>query len=81
MFFDLVRQMVHVDDGAFDAVLREAIEKTGYAWRADGPTLPEAMLAVFRRTGVAIEDPTSGCTFRRLDLLAALDHVFAAEAK
>ena len=24
---------------------REAIEKTGYAWRADGPTLPEAMLA------------------------------------
>lgn len=62
-------------------VLREAIEKTGYDWRADGPTLPEAMLAIFQKTGVVVEDSASGCTFRRLDLTAALDRVFAPAKK
>lgn len=58
-------------------VLREAVERTGYDWHADGANLPAALLAIFRKTGVVVEDAASGCTFRRLDLLAALDHVFA----
>lgn len=58
-------------------VVREAIEKTGYRWQNDGPNLPEALLALFRRTGVPIRDPATGLEFRELDLLAALDAVFA----
>ena len=58
-------------------VLREAIEKTGYDWHNDGETLPDAMLAIMQETGVAVTDPGSGLTFRRLDLKAALDRVFA----
>lgn len=59
-------------------VLREAIETTGYPWQKDGANLPEAMLAIFQRTGATIDDPASGSRFRELDLLAAVDHVFAA---
>jgi hypothetical protein len=59
-------------------ILREAIEKSGYVWKADGPTLPDAMMAIFKRTGVDIHDPGTGLDFKRLDLLAAVDHVFAA---
>lgn len=62
-------------------VLREAIAKTGYDWKADGPTLPEAMLAIFQKTGKPVEDPATKLTFRRLDLCAALDHVFAHARK
>lgn len=58
-------------------ILREAIEQTGYDWKRDGPTLPDAMMAIFQQTGRAIADPKSGLTFRELDLLAAVDHVFA----
>ncbi len=36
-------------------ILREAIEKSGYDWRADGKNLPEAMLNILQRTGVAVE--------------------------
>jgi hypothetical protein len=57
-------------------VLREAIEKTEYRWQAHGETLPDALLALLQQTGVAIADPASGCHFRELDLLAALDHVY-----
>ena len=57
-------------------LLREAISKSGYNWKKDGPNLPEAMLAIFKRTGPAVEDPGSKLTFRRLDVKAALDHVF-----
>lgn len=56
-------------------ILREAIEKTGYSWRKDGETLPDAMMAIFQRTGVAVHDPETGLDFRELDLLAAVDHV------
>lgn len=57
-------------------LLREAIEKSSYDWRQDGANLPEAMLAIFQKTGPAVNDPTTQLTFRRLDLKAALDHVF-----
>jgi hypothetical protein len=62
-------------------VLREAIEKAHYDWRKDGPTLPNAMMAIFKRTGVNASDPPSGQTFKRLDLLAAVDEVFSKAAK
>jgi len=62
-------------------VLREAIEKTGYDWKQDGENLPEAMLAIMQRTGPEVADPASGHTFRRLDLRAALDHVFGSAGK
>lgn len=58
-------------------LLREAIDKSGYDWKKDGPTLPDAMLAIFKRTGPAVEDPGSKLTFRRLDVKAALDAVFS----
>lgn len=61
---------------ACSMILREAIEKAEHDWRADGENLPEAMMAIFRRTGVAIEDAKTGMTFRELDLLAAVDEVF-----
>ena len=57
-------------------ILREAILKSGYRWQRDGDSLPEAMLAIFRRTGIPIPDPASGCDLVELDLLAAVDHVF-----
>ena len=57
-------------------VLREAIEKKGYDWKRHGPNLPEAMLAILQKTGVEVKDPGTGLTFRRLDLLAALDYVY-----
>lgn len=57
-------------------LLREAIEKSGYDWKQDGPNLPEAMLAILQKTGPAVEDPKTKLTFRRLDVKTALDHVF-----
>jgi BNR repeat-like domain len=35
-------------------LLREAIEKSGYDWKKDGPNLPDAMMVIFQRTGVAV---------------------------
>ncbi len=58
-------------------LLREAIEKSGYDWSADGKTLPDAMMAIFQKTGVEVMDPAvEGRVFRRLDVAAALKHVF-----
>jgi len=57
-------------------VLREAIEKAGYPWRKDGPTLPDAILGIFRRTAVVVMDPETNREFRELDLLAALDGIY-----
>lgn len=62
-------------------LLREAIEKTHYDWKADGQNLPEAMLAILQKTGKVVEDADSQRSYRRLDLKAALDHVFAHAAK
>lgn len=57
-------------------LLREAIDKAGYAWKQDGKNLPEAMLAILQRTGKVVNDPATNRDYRRLDLLAALDYVF-----
>jgi len=57
-------------------LMREAIEKTSYDWKRDGANLPEAMLAILQKTGPAVQDPTSGLSFRRIDVKAALDYVF-----
>ncbi|MFO0818572.1 MAG: S8/S53 family peptidase [Pirellulales bacterium] len=56
-------------------LLREAINKWNYEWRRDGKTLPDAMLAIFQASGVAVLDPATQLTFRRLDVKAALDRV------
>lgn len=56
-------------------ILREAIEKSVYDWKKDGPDLATAMMKVFQSTGVEVRDEKSGLTFRRLDLMAALKHV------
>ncbi|QDU25140.1 Leucine Rich repeats (2 copies) [Anatilimnocola aggregata] len=58
-------------------ILREAIEKAKYDWKPDGENLPAAMLAILQRTGKEVDDPATKLTFRRLDLLAAVEHVFA----
>jgi len=58
-------------------ILREAVEKTGYDWKKKGRNLPEALLAIMRETGQPVEDTESKHAFRRLDLRAALDHIFA----
>ena len=57
-------------------MLREAIETTGYDWKADGRNLPEALLAIMRETGRPVHDPPTQRSYRRLDLRAALDRVF-----
>ncbi len=58
-------------------LLREAIETSGYDWKRDGETVPEAMMAIFQKTGVEVADPAvEGRTFRRLDVTAALKSVF-----
>lgn len=58
-------------------ILREAIEKTNYPWKNDGPNLPDAMMSIFLRTGVRVYDPETKLHFQRLNLLAAVEHVFA----
>lgn len=62
-------------------ILREAIEKTGYDWRADGETLPDAIMEIFRKTGVPVEDSAAKRTFFRLDLAAAVGHVYTHGTK
>jgi len=62
-------------------ILRQAIEKAGYDWHKDGKNLPEAMMTIFKRTGVEVKDPPSGQTFKRLDLLNAVDEVFDRAGK
>ncbi|MGE0757628.1 MAG: FG-GAP-like repeat-containing protein [Pirellulaceae bacterium] len=58
-------------------VLREAIEETGYHWRQHGDNLAVALLEIMQRTGVPAKDAQTGRSYRRLDLAAALGHVFA----
>jgi len=57
-------------------VLREAIDLRGYLWQDEASSLPEAMLAIFKKTGVWVVDGETHCEFRALDLLAAVDFVF-----
>ncbi len=62
-------------------ILREAIEKANYDWKTDGGNLPEAMMAILQKTGKPVPDPATKLTFRRLDLQAALEHVFPLNKK
>ena len=62
-------------------LLREAIEKSGYDWKQDGATVPDAMLAIMQKTGKVVEDKATQRSYRRLDTLAALEHVFANAEK
>lgn len=57
-------------------LLREAVEQTGYPWKGDAPNLPDAIMAIMQKTGTPVVDPGSQLTFRRLDVKAAIDHVF-----
>jgi hypothetical protein len=65
---------------ACSMLLREAMEKANYDWTQGGSTLPDAMMTVFQNTGVEVHDAASGCAFRELNLLAAIDSVFTGEA-
>lgn len=65
---------------AASMILREAIAKTKYDWRREGPNLPAAMMGIFQKTGAQIYDPATKLRFRRLDLLAAMDQVFGNAA-
>ena len=62
-------------------ILREAIEKANYDWKTDGENLPEAMMAILQKTGKPVADSATKLTFRRLDLQAALEHVFPLDKK
>jgi len=62
-------------------ILREGIEKSGYDWKTDGRNLVEAMMAIMQKTGKTVDDPATKRSYQRLDLLAALDHVFAHAKK
>ena len=57
-------------------LLREAISLRKFDWKPVGATLPEAILAIFQKTGHAAHDPGSNLTFRRLDVKRALDFVW-----
>jgi hypothetical protein len=61
-------------------ILREAIVKTGYDWKSKGTDIAAAMMKIFQETGKTVHDPGTHRDYRRLDLLSALDFVFA-EAK
>lgn len=56
-------------------LLREAIAQTRYDWKRHADNLPDAMMAIFKQTGTHAFDPATQLHFKRLDLLAALDHV------
>ena len=57
-------------------LLREAIEKAKYDWKQDGKNLPEAMLAILQKTGILVEDEVTKRSYRRLNLKAAIEHVW-----
>lgn len=55
--------------------LREAIEKSSYGWKHDDKNIAEAMMAIFQKTGVPVEDAATKTRYRRLALMAALQLV------
>jgi hypothetical protein len=59
-------------------VLREAIEKARFDWKAKGKTLPDAMLAIFKETGEPAVDKATGLPFISVNLLNALDRVMSS---
>ncbi|MEE3373205.1 MAG: FG-GAP-like repeat-containing protein [Planctomycetota bacterium] len=61
-------------------VLREAIDQSGYRWQNEGGNLADAMLRIFQRTGVAVQDKASKRSYQRLNLAAAVAYVFERES-
>lgn len=61
-------------------LIREAIEETNYDWRQDGVNMAEAILTLMQKTGVSVHDSGTNQDYKRLNLAAALAHIFAAEA-
>ena len=57
-------------------ILREAIALARYEWQQHAANLADAMMAILKATGVDVHDSGTGLDFKRLDLLAALNHVF-----
>ena len=60
-------------------LLREAIQETSYEWKKDGKDIASAMLAIMQKTGVTVKDEATKRSYQRLDVAAALKHVFDAE--
>lgn len=59
-------------------ILREGIEMSGYDWRQDdAPDFASALMSIFRRTGRRVHDDETRADYCELDLLKALDYVFA----
>lgn len=58
-------------------VLREAISVAAYDWHTQADNLPDALMSIFKATGLDVHDGETGIDFKRLDLLAALDFVFS----
>jgi len=62
-------------------VIREAILKTGYDWKQDGPNIAESIMVIMQQTGVKVYDQGTQRNYQRLDLAAALKHVFTESEK
>lgn len=60
-------------------VIREAIEETNYDWKQDGENIAEAILTLMQKTGVTVHDKGTNHDYQRLNLAAALAHIFAAK--
>jgi hypothetical protein len=59
-------------------VIREAMIETEYDWKNDGANIAEAILSIMQKTGVTVKDAATESNYQRLDLAAAVDHVFAS---
>lgn len=57
-------------------IWREAVEKFGFQWQSYGGTMPDAAMAIFKKTGKDYVDEVTGITFKALDLEAAIDFVY-----
>ena len=62
-----------IDQSLLDLVLRAGVGRAVDG----GSTLPDAMMKIFQQTGHEVHDKATGFTFKELNLLAAVDYVFA----
>lgn len=60
---------------ACSMILREAFDVANFDWNEEGNNIPEALMSVFQKSGVAIHDEESGRDFRELNLTSALEYV------
>ena len=56
-------------------IWREAVEKTQFPWQEYGATMPDAAMAMFKRTGRDYSDEITGITFKALDLESVIDFI------